>query len=310
MIKRMGPRWRAYLPFLAVLTWLVSSARGQDCTCPRDLWLIDTRAICDCECDLAKAKFYRQSDDCKWAPDTLETFLATLDPKKLLTFQIPGYWTSAEDAPEHQCRLHQRLSEQAECRELGCPDIRHVMWLWPADNEGILIGSDLREKAARAHFEGMLLAKMLAKLPAESRVTLVGYSFGARVATSAAHHLVAEEKAGEPSIHLRGVLIASAVDARWLDGCQSHSCALRRFEKVLLFTNCKDRLLRRYRIVNRDRNSPALGLVGLLLPSAENSPHVVQWEVSHIVGRAHDWKKYVDAPELMSAITDYVLFLN
>lgn len=310
MEKSIKQPARALLSLLALCVWLVTSASGQDCPCPRDLWLIDTREICDCECDLAKAKFYRQCDDCKWAPESLETFLATLNPEKPLTFQIPGYWTSAEDAPGHQCRLQQRLNEQTQCRGLGCPDLRHVMWLWPADNEGVLIGRDLRKKAARAHFEGILLAKMLAKLPVESRVTLVGYSFGARVATSAAHHLVAEEKAGEPSIHLRGVLVASAVDAQWLEACEPHSCALKRFEKVLLFTNCKDRLLRRYRIVNRDRNSPALGLVGLLLPSADNSPHVTQWEVSHIVGRAHDWKRYIDAPQLMSAIADEMLFLK
>lgn len=310
MNEMVRPRWRIFLPLLALVVLLASPVRGQDCACPRDLWLIDTRAICDCECDLAKAKFFKLGDDCKWAPESLESFLATLDPKKPLTFQIPGYWTSAEDAPEHQWRLHQRLNEQAECRELGCPDIRHVMWLWPADNEGLLLGRDLRAKAARAHFEGMLLAKLLNKLPTESRATLVGYSLGARVATSAAHHLVAEEKAAGPSIHLRGVLIASAVDAQWLESCEPHSCALHRFEKVLLFTNCKDRLLRRYRIVNRNRNSPALGLVGLLFPSAENSPHVTQWEVSHIVGRAHDWKKYIDEPSIMSAIADMMLYID
>lgn len=331
MHETTNPRRQVILSLLALVAFLVSPANSQEPTCLRDLWLIDTRAICNCECDLSKARFFKLDGDCKWAPESLETFLASLDPTKPLSFQLPGYWTKAEHAPEHQWRLHQRLNEQAQCRGLGCADIRHVMWLWPADKDQLGLVRDLREKAARAHFEGILLAKLLAKLPTETRVTLVGYSFGARVATSAAHHLVAEESTAPKSaaiepespsdappptgqaskaIRLRGVLIASAVDAQWLEGCEPHSCALHRFEKILLFTNCKDRLLRRYRIVNRDRHSPALGLVGLLGAGAENALHVTQWEVSHIVGRAHDWKKYIDAPEIMSAIAEYMLFLN
>lgn len=322
--QRISLRWRPALLLLsfALLICTRTNAQGCNCgektTCPRDIWMIETQDICTCDCDISKLKFKRLINDCEWVAETQESFLATLDPSKPINFQLPGYLTTHKIAVEHIWKIQNALDKQAACRGMGCANIRLVMWKWPAEKDQIGLARDLHEKAARAHFEGMLVAKLLAKFPKEMRVHFVAYSFGARIATSAAHHLVAEEASIAPApgaaplqhLRLRAVLIASAVDAQWLEYCQPHGNALARFEKVLIFTNCKDRLLRRYRIVNRNRFSPALGLVGLLMPSAEAAANVTQWEVSHIVGRHHDWYYYIDAPQLMSAIAESVFFLN
>jgi pimeloyl-ACP methyl ester carboxylesterase len=287
------------------------SACADPSECPRDIWMIDTRCISDCECDLSKAKFWRLEGGSHWLPESEESFLKTLDPSKPINFQLPGYWTSEKLAVEHIWKIQHELESQAKCRGLGCANLRVVMWLWPAEKDQLSFIRDLRDKAARAHFEGTLVAKLLRKLPNEMRVNFVAYSYGARVATSAAHELaIGSAESPAPTFRLTGVFIASAVDAEWLEQCQPHQYALGRFERLLIFTNHKDRLLKRYRIVNRDRSSPALGLVGLLLPNAESAANVTQWEVSHIVRRAHNWYRYIESPEIMSAIAEYVLYLH
>lgn len=305
----------AWLALAAIWPTSIVCAQCATCgdaqKCPRDIWMIDTRAICDCECDLTNAKFWRLEGDCKWVAESEASFLATLDSSKPINFQLPGYWTSEKLAVDHIWKIQHELEAQAKCRGLGCANVRIVMWLWPAEKDQPSFIRDLRKKADRAHFEGTLVATLLRKLPNEMRVNFVAYSFGARVATSAAHHLaMGTEETPAPTFRLTGVFIASAVDAEWLEHCQPHQYALQRFERLLIFTNCKDRLLRRYRIVNRDRSSPALGLVGLLVPNAENAANVTQWEVSHLIGRAHNWYRYVESPEIMSAIAEYVLYLH
>ena len=136
-------------------------ACGEKQTCARDIWMIDTRGVCECDCDLAKAKFWRLEGGCKWVAESEESFLTTLDPTKPLSFQLPGYWTSEKIAVEHIWKLQGALESQAECRGLGCANLRLVMWLWPAEKDQIGLGRDLREKAARADFEGILVAKLL-----------------------------------------------------------------------------------------------------------------------------------------------------
>lgn len=279
--------------------------------CPRDIWLIDTRDIGECDCDLAKAKFWRLEGNCNWIAETETSFLSTLEPSSTINLQLPGYLTSEKLSIEHLWKMRFKVEEQAKCRGLGCPDYRSVMWLWPSTKNQFGIVRDTREKAERANFEGILLAKFLAKFPGEIQVNLVGYSLGARIATSAAHHLALGGPLTPTSkVRLTAVLIAAAVDAEWLDQCQPHSLALQRFERALIFTNCKDRLLLRYRFINRNRNSPALGLAGLLMPNSEGAAHVTQWEVHHFVGRHHNWLRYIETPEIMSAIAEYALFLH
>ncbi len=279
--------------------------------CQRDLWLIDTRGICEGECDLSKAKFWRLEGDCKWIAETEASFLSTLDPVKSINLQLPGYLTSEKLSVDHLWKLRLQVEAQSKCRGLGCPQHRSVMWLWPSQLDQIGIVRDTREKAERANFEGILLANFLAKFPAEMRVNLVGYSLGARIATGAAHHLAMGIAGTPPStIRLTAVLIAAAVDAEWLEQCQPHGLALQRFERVLIFTNCKDRMLLRYRFINRNRNSPALGLAGLLMPNAETAANVKQWEVHQLVGRKHNWVRYIETPEIMTEIAEYALFLH
>jgi hypothetical protein len=204
--------------------------------CKRDLWIIDTHAVCNSDCDARKARFLRLADDCKWVEESEEVFLKTLDPQQTLNIILPGYSTTMKWVVQHLESLQVALEKQAKCRGMDCVPSRLVIVAWPSEIERVPLLRDAREKALRADLEGYWLAQFIAKLPKDYRVNLVGYSFGSRIATASAHHLAGGERCGCPSTasldspRLTATMMASAVDADWLAECQPHRLALGRFE--------------------------------------------------------------------------------
>lgn len=285
--------------------------------CKRDLWIIDTHAVCDCDCDASKARYLRLDDHCQWVQESEEVFLKTLDPEQTLNIILPGYSTTMKWVVQHLWSLNHQLERQAKCRGMACPPTRLLIVGWPSEIDRVPVLRDAREKAKRADIEGYWVAQLIARLPKDYRVNLVGYSFGSRIATSAAHYLAGGKRCDCPSTaspdspRLTAVLMASAVDADWLGECQPHSLALGRFERVLILNNSTDPVLRRfYRALSRPERTSALGSVGLLLPEAQFACHARQWDVSHLLGRTHDWRRYIETPEIMGSVAEYALFLD
>lgn len=284
--------------------------------CKRDIWLIDTHAIDRCDCDLGAARFLRLEGNCEWVTESEASFHSTNDPNLPVNFFIPGYLATVSLCVEHGWALHQALEKQAQCRGMECAPIRLVIWTWPSERHGLGIVRDARDKASRADHEALLLAKVLGSFPVDAKVNLVGYSFGARIATGAADILAGghcgactfESASGGP--RLNGTLLAAGVDSEWLSVCQPHSLAPSRFEKLLLINNSTDRVLKRFRLLDRSTKPKALGVVGLLMPNVSDSTHIQQWEVSQLVGRSHNFQRYAQSPEIMSAIAPYAFFLE
>jgi hypothetical protein len=284
--------------------------------CARDIWLIDTRCLGDCECDIGKARFLRLDEKGQWVTESKDTFLSSLDPADPVNFWLPGYRTNEKFTVEHGWALYRRLERQAKCGGLECAPMRFVMWSWPSEKTTLGFVRDAKQKAERADREGLWVAMLIAQLPKEAKVNLIGYSLGARIATATAHYLAGgfdgscPFEASPESPRLSGALVASAVDATWLNQCQPHGLAVQRFERLLLINNCSDFALRYFRFMDRTSRPEALGAVGLLLPDAGAASHVEQWEVSSLVGRIHDWLRYIGTPEIMSAIARYAYFLD
>lgn len=289
----------------------------QQVACKRDLWIIDTHAVCDGDCDASKARYLRLDDDCKWIRESEEVFLKTLAPEQTLNIVLPGYSTKMKWVVQHLWNLNHQLERQAKCRGMECPLTRLVIVGWPSEIDHVPLLRDAREKAKRAELEGYWLAQLITKLPKDYRVNLVAYSFGSRIATSAAHYLAGGQRCDCPSTasldspRLTAVLMAAAVDADWLGDCQPHGLALSRFERVLLLNNSADPVLRRfYKSLSRPERSPAIGSVGLLLPEAQFASKVRQWDVSNLLGRTHGLRDYVETPEVMWSIAEYAFFIE
>ena len=289
----------------------------QQVACKRDLWIIDTHAVCDSDCDASKARYLRLDDNCKWVRENEEVFLKTLAPEQTLNILLPGYSTTMKWVVQHLWNLSHQLERQAKCRGIECPPTRLVIVGWPSEIDRVPLLRDAREKAHRAELEGYWLAQLIAKLPKDYRVNLIAYSFGSRIATSAAHYLAGGQRCDCPSTaspdspRLTAVLMAAAVDADWLIDCEPHGLALNRFERVLLINNSADPVLRRfYKALSRPERIPAIGSVGLLLPESEFASQVRQWDVSNLLGRSHELRSYVETPEIMWSVAEYAFYIE
>jgi hypothetical protein len=191
-------------------------------------------------------------------------------------------------------------------RTLGRPGpaapIRYIIWSWPSTK----IPGPLRDyqiKAARTQPAGWQLAWTVDKLPPETPLALVGYSYGARVVTGALHLLAGgslHELRLANRVHpqrapIRTALLAAAEDAAWLRPGGYHGRALQQIEHLLLVNNQRDPAMRFYRLspVGQTR---ALGYTGL--DRAELGPlasRVQSVDVTHVVGRHHTLMEYLGA---------------
>jgi hypothetical protein len=172
--------------------------------------------------------------------------------------------------------------------------VRFVIWSWPsAQVQGQL--RDVRVKAERTDLGGYCLGWFLSQLPEQQRVSLLGYSFGARIATGAMHLVGGGELAGRaltrhasagPRAHV--VLLAAALHNNWLHpGCY-HGQALAHIDYLLNLYDCCDPVLKRYPLLYKGSRTQALGFTGMhtggLGPIASS---IEQRDVCDVVERSH-----------------------
>ena len=142
-----------------------------------------------------------------------------------------------------------------------------MIWSWPSSRAGILT-HDVREKAERTDAQGLYLAWLLREHSQQSAsTTLIGYSFGGRIATGALHALAGGKLggrtlAGQPisGKPINAGLIAPAIDSHWLSGHGYHSQATSNMHRMVLMYNRKDIILKSYWRVDKIRGRMALGL--------------------------------------------------
>lgn len=270
-------------------------------------WLVSTRERHGCQYS-PRVEWYGCSTG--WQPSSLAALVASDDPDVVTVIYVHGNDTSAADA---------RLVGMAAYRQLGLPrqgqQVRFIVWSWPSDRVRGSIARDARIKAAFAESEGYQLARFVSELSPGVPVSLVGFSFGARVITAGAHLLGGGSLKGQrlesapPPRPLRTILLAAAVDRDWIVPGQRHGQALAVCEQMLLLVNGQDRVLRYYPRISADGRTGALGYCGAptrLL--GEHRDRLVQWKVQPYVGRAHGWEHYLYNGPLMNRLHSFVWF--
>jgi hypothetical protein len=144
-----------------------------------------------------------------------------------------------------------------------------IIFSWPSEREpGVL--RDFREKADRCDAQGLYLASFMRKqVEASIPIVMIGYSFGARVATGALHALAGGQLSGRrlPDPPLTGAnvrvgLVAPAIESSWLSGNGYHGRATKNMERLLLLYNRRDVVLKRYWLIEKVRRETALGFSG------------------------------------------------
>lgn len=245
----------------------------------------------------------------KWQESDLESFVS-FDPMVTTIFYIHGNQITAADAKCQGLALYRKLVNYAGC----CPRIRFVIFSWPAAKvSGPL--NDVRVKAMRTGPAGCQLAWLLDQMPAETPVSLIGFSFGARIITAGLHVLgggtVCNGMTLEDRVHpdrapVNAVLIAAAVHAHWLCKCQYHGLAMTQVDRMFLLNNRDDLALNYYHLTTPHGSRPqALGICGPTCIDPEYAPKIRMRDVSRYAGSRHDLFLYLCAPGAVGQVWDY-----
>jgi hypothetical protein len=277
---------------------------------PHDqVWVLSTRWLGCAGCTIDEPPqiiVQKRTAEQGWTPSSLDEFLTSDDPCMPTCFAIHGNQVESGEALVH--------GMMAYCRLIACfPEkqpVRFVIWSWPSQKmDGIL--QDVRIKAARTPTESKYLAWVLNRINPETKVSLVGFSYGARIATGAMHLVAGGTLNGcrlpdvhSDRVHYRVVLIAAAMDSHWLADGAHHGRALDAVESMLLINNGCDHILKRYRFIDRSKSRQALGYDGLAGYSARYSK-ICQMDACGDVGHYHNWYVYFNSRRLIAAMQPY-----
>ncbi len=274
-----------------------------------DVWLISTRHLgCPSWDKSQEIELYVEhygGDGVGWVETSLDEFFASSIPAQPTMIYVPGNRVEWNDAIERGQHVRNSV--------LGCSHlepIRFVIWSWPSDQiHGQL--RDVRVKASRTNGEAYYLAWFLSQCDADTPLSILGYSFGARVTTGALHLLGGGELAGRtlpqtrPRL-LRVALLAAAVHNYWLQPGACHELALSQMDRLLIQYNSCDPVLQRYKCVEKHARPVALGYRGMHVDETTAVP-VDQRDVCCIVGKSHAEARYFNSPTLTDEIRE-VLF--
>jgi hypothetical protein len=146
---------------------------------------------------------------------------------------------------------------------------------WPSERIYENPIRDVNEKGRRAYIAGYHLARFVQAFPPQSRICLLGQSYGGRVVPSALHLLGGGALNSQdhdpdvalpgvrPDLHLRGVILGAASDHDWLDPGERLDHALLGCEAFLNLYNSRDEALRFYIGLRRSGHRHAIGKLGL-----------------------------------------------
>jgi hypothetical protein len=202
------------------------------------------------------------------------------------------------------------------------PDAVLVAFHWRSERA---LTSDLREvnDAGRRAFVGAFhLARLLQAWPPQSRVCLLGHSYGGRIVPATLHLLgggalkggrsgpaVALE-GGRPDLHLRAVIIAAGADHTWLDPGERLDRALTACECFLNLYNSCDRVQKWYPLLSSGDHHRSLGHVGLLPKDRDRlgdlAARYEEHDLNDILGNEHALLPALADPQVARWIAPYV----
>jgi hypothetical protein len=189
--------------------------------------------------------------------------------------------------------------------------IRFIIWSWPSSQIRGQV-RDYQVKAARTKQVGWQLAWAIDQLPAETPIAVIGYSYGARVA-SGALHLLAGGRLGSLELNerlhpdrqpVRAAFVAAALDANWIRPGGYHGRALEQVDELLLVNNHLDPAMRFYHLAMETGARP-LGYGG---PRGlgQFADRVRSVDVTGAVGRHHAIEEYLASSSRVTRVLEQV----
>ena len=170
---------------------------------------------------------------------------------------------------------------------------------------------DAQVKAARTACESYYLASFLSRLNPDTQLSLLGYSFGARIVSGALHlagggtlgwlHLA--EANSRPAHSVRVALLAAAMDNHWWLPGHYHGECFSQVDRLLLLYNSCDPVLRFYPRLDRRRGPRrwATPVSAGRAAWARTPERLEQANVCCRIGKTHDEHAYFASEANMRA---------
>jgi pimeloyl-ACP methyl ester carboxylesterase len=247
-----------------------------------DVWFIDTRPAELTVKKLSEKLGETNSSQKQWIPATMAEFQSTHNPEKPLLILIHGNWTTSAKAKSHGILIDRLMKQFDHCRVL--------VWTWNSDRIYCKIRKDALIKAQRAEIQAKQLTQFLQELKPNSKISLVGFSFGAKLVCETLQLLATSQEEGTNSdLQIRSVLLAGALDRNSLMPGKQYGQALNVTEKMLIHINPDDETLCYYPLLAGIRGPQAVGKEGALLTgiSKENQQKIKMVNVQPRLGSEH-----------------------
>jgi hypothetical protein len=271
-----------------------------------EIVVVNTRSVCSC-CDpeelrnKIRVENYAVCDEAgsrKWQPSDLQSFLA-FNPAVPTVIFVHGNQITPWDAKCEGLAVYRRVMLHGS----DAPPIRFVIYSWPSSKVSGGLLNDIRVKAMRTGPSGCQLAWLIDQMPAETPVSLLGFSFGARIITGGLHVLAGGSLGGSATLteHVHPnrppmsvILMASALHAHWLGEGQYHGLAMTQVSRMMLVNNCDDPAMKYYDYIEPGHGGPqALGLCGPTYIGRDYARKIMNRDTSCCVGAEHDLMRYV-----------------
>lgn len=275
------------------------------------MWLVSTRAFpCgDPRLHASDLSYQQRSEQGSWQRSELRSLLESDNPGAVTVIWIHGNRSTSGDALSEGWATYRALVRCTTCRT----PVRFIIYSWPSERiEGSQL-DDVRVKAARTNPNAYYLAWLIDQFDGDVPVSLIGYSYGARVSTGALHLLgggavngwTLSNRAHPTRRPVRVVLAAAALDNHWLIPGHRHGNAISQVEKLTVLYNSCDRVLKRYdRLYCHRNDAQALGFTGVAGLGRLNRDRatIVQFDACCYVSKYHSWDGYLASGTLMARI--------
>jgi hypothetical protein len=224
-----------------------------------DTWFADTRSTTPELEPLSVKKLDNGNQSAPvWRSASLDEFIETQTPQKPLVIVVHGNWTTSAEAKKYGIAFDRLVEKFGEHRLL--------IWSWPSDQIlcKIHLRKDILIKAQRADDQATHLALFLQKLKPDSKVSLIGFSFGAKLVCNTLQ-ILSDETELHNKLLIRSVLLAGALDCASLTPNGQYHQALSVTEKMLIHVNPDDETLCFYPLLVRIGGPQAIGKKGISL---------------------------------------------
>ncbi|MDR2344499.1 MAG: hypothetical protein LBE18_00380 [Planctomycetaceae bacterium] len=272
----------------------------------QDIWMITTETASwtkATESEFNKILYWRlhkTKSQMYWEKSDAATFFITQNPSIPVLIFSPGYTSTKTETIEIGLKI------------LGLFDpnkpIRMIFWQWPAEKLNCRLLPDIRSKIPVAEANGIYMSILLKKLKPNSKVSILGFSFGTRLIGDAVEN-TADSKPDGMKINL--IYGGAASDSQWLAKGNKNGNVPKIAHNILVFYNQEDFRLKFYPFLYADENNAIpLGSVGAPMNRIDPEYHnkIEMVDLAPHIGFRHKTVILIGSKPFKNRINKYFFF--